>query len=381
MINKVKSTFLELFNNLEGVKFFFSPGRVNIIGEHIDYNGGYVMPCAISLGTYFAVRLNNLTKVRAYSLQFKEEGLYEFELEDDEKTHKWIDYIKGIIKIFNIKNGFDVVCSGTIPHSSGLSSSASFTTGLAFAVTTLLKKPVKNVELALKAKKVENEYMGVNCGIMDQFIVCNGIKNHALLLNCDTLQYEKIPMDLKEFSLVIINTNKNRKLVDSKYNERKKESEEILQILHEKGYLYNQLCEIKEEEFSSLLSLIEDEVLKKRFRHIVSENIRTLKAAEALKKGDIHLLGKYLIESHNSLKNDYEVSGVELDTIVESFLKQDGCIGSRMTGAGFGGCAIALVESTKVDKAKEQVSKDYIEKIGYAPSFYEVKISDCQIQL
>ena len=154
MINKVKSTFLELFNNLEGVKFFFSPGRVNIIGEHIDYNGGYVMPCAISLGTYFAVRLNNLTKVRAYSLQFKEEGLYEFELEDDEKTHTWIDYIKGIIKIFNIKNGFDVVCSGTIPHSSGLSSSASFTTGLAFAVTTLLKKPVKNVELALKAKKV-----------------------------------------------------------------------------------------------------------------------------------------------------------------------------------------------------------------------------------
>ena len=171
------------------------------------------------------------------------------------------------------------------------------------------------------------------------------------------------------------------RLVDSKYNERKKESEEILQILHEKGYLYNQLCEIKEEEFSSLLSLIEDEVLKKRFRHIVSENIRTLKAAEALKKGDIHLLGKYLIESHNSLKNDYEVSGVELDTIVESFLKQDGCIGSRMTGAGFGGCAIALVESTKVDKAKEQVSKDYIEKIGYAPSFYEVEISDCQIQL
>lgn len=378
MINKVRAKFLEQFNNVDDVKCFFSPGRVNIIGEHIDYNGGYVLPCAISLGTYFVIRLNNLNQVRAYSLQFPELGLIQFPLEDADKQNNWTDFIKGIIQIYNIKSGFDVVCGGTIPHSSGLSSSASFTTGLAYALKTLLNQEIQPIQLAIDARRVENEFMGVNCGIMDQFIVCNGKKNQALLLNCNTLEYQEIPFELGQYSLIIANTNKKRQLTDSKYNERKAECEKILEIVQKNGYEIDELCKLKEKDLQNILPLIADNVLQKRFRHVVSENLRTLQAADALKKGDILLLGELLCQSHLSLKNDYEVSGIELDTLVEGFLKQEGCIGARMTGAGFGGCAIALVKTTHVAMAKANVEKYYLEKIGYLPSFYEVDISDSQ---
>ena len=375
MITTVKEKFLNIFKEDAGTRLFFSPGRVNIIGEHIDYNGGYVMPCAIDRGTYFYIRKNNLNKARVYSVQFENIGLVEFDINDETHNKDWVDYVKGCIKFFDINFGFDFVCGGTIPHSSGLSSSASFCTGLGFALSTLSGNPVVGTELALRCKKIENEFMGVNCGIMDQFIVCNGVDNGALLLDCASLKYDVIPFELGNYSLVIANTNKQRKLSDSKYNERKAQCDQSLELINSMGNNYKDLCSINENELESKLSLLKDEVLVKRVRHVVSENIRTIKASVALKKHDIISLGKLLTESHMSLENDYEVTGIELDTLVHSFLKQDGCIGARMTGAGFGGCSIALVEISKVKNSIENVKKAYINAIGYEPSFYEVRVS------
>lgn len=375
MLDVVKEEFSRLFGKVEESRCFFSPGRVNIIGEHIDYNGGYVMPCALDIGTYFVIKKNGTSKVRAYSMQFPNLGILEFDISNRKKEKKWTDFVKGIISIFDINFGFDVAVAGTIPHSSGLSSSASFCTGLGYALMQLQNKSIDRTKLALLCKQVENEFMGVNCGIMDQFVVCQGKANHAILLNCNRLKYEMIPFDLKNYALVIANTNKIRQLTDSKYNERKHESEVVLKIINENGFHYENLCDIK-ADYQELMQLLPNEVLKKRFRHIVSENLRTLDAAKALKEGNIDLLAKLLIESHESLKNDYEVTGIELDTLVNAFLKQKGCIGARMTGAGFGGCAIALVEKNKVETVKEKVKTIYNKKIGYEPSFYEVSVYD-----
>lgn len=375
MIEQVKKKFQELFFDLKETECFFSPGRVNIIGEHIDYNGGMVMPCAIDSGTYFVVRKNNTKTVRAYSMQFMDLGVLSFDINDETHSNNYTDFIKGIMKIFDLHFGFDMVCCGTIPHSSGLSSSASFCTGLGLALSTLNGKPITGTKLALLCKRVENEHMGVNSGIMDQFIIANGVTNGALLLNCNTLEYEKIPFDLQDNVLIIGNTNKKRQLTDSKYNERRAECDQILEILHNNGYKYQYLCDVKEEELPKLMALIPNETLKKRFRHVVSENIRTIKASKALKLGEIATLGQLLTESHFSLKDDYEVTGIELDTLVLNFLKQDGCIGARMTGAGFGGCCIALFKKGFETKAMDQVKKIYQETIGYEPSFYEVKVA------
>ncbi len=376
MLTTIKNKFKELFNNLENTRCFFSPGRVNIIGEHIDYNGGYVLPCAIDRGTYFIIRLNHSQTINVYSMQFEDLGLISFDVNDEKHTKQWTDFVKGIVKIFNLHVGFDMVCGGTIPHSSGLSSSASFCTGLGYALSTLMGHPISGTNLALMCKKVENEFMGVNSGIMDQFIICNGIENGALLLNCNTLKYEEIPFELEDNVLIIANTNKKRQLADSKYNERRAECDKILDILHQNGYTFTYLCEMDEKTMESLLPLIQEENLKKRFRHVVSENVRTINASKALRNHDIATLGTLLTQSHMSLENDYEVTGKELDTLVHSFLAQEGCLGARMTGAGFGGCSIALFKKEFEKKAIEKVKEIYTEKIGYEPSFYEVSVSE-----
>lgn len=375
MLKTVQNKFKELFNDLDSTRNFFSPGRVNIIGEHIDYNGGYVMPCAIDRGTYFVIRLNNTNTVRTYSMQFEDLGVVEFDIYDETHNKNYTDFVKGIIKIFDLHVGFDMVCCGTIPHSSGLSSSASFCTGLGFALSSLLNKPVAGTALALACKRVENEFMGVNSGIMDQFIIANGVDNGALLLDCNTLKYEVIPFDLEDNVLVIANTNKKRLLADSKYNERRAECDAVLEILKQNGYNYSVLCEIDDAKMNELMPLIKDEKLQRRFRHVVSENVRTIKASEALKNHDIKTLGKLLTESHMSLEKDYEVTGKELDTLVHNFLAQEGCIGARMTGAGFGGCSIALFKKGYEQKAIENVKAIYTKEIGYEPSFYEVEVS------
>ena len=375
MINTVKSKFVELFKNLDNTRSFFSPGRVNIIGEHIDYNGGYVMPCAIDRGTYFVIRLNNTNTVNVYSMQFEDLNVVSFDVNDETHTKQYTDFVKGIIKIFDLHYGFDMVCCGTIPHSSGLSSSASFCTGLGFALSSLVNKPVSGTDLALACKKVENEFMGVNSGIMDQFIICNGVDNGALLLDCNTLKYEEIPFELGDNVLVIANTNKKRQLADSKYNERRAECDEVLKIINDNGNNYTYLCDINEEKMEELMPLIQNETLKRRFRHVVSENVRTINASKALKEKNIEELGKLLTQSHMSLEKDYEVTGKELDTLVHSFLAQQGCIGARMTGAGFGGCCIALYKKGFEKKAIENVKEIYTKEIGYEPSFYEVLVS------
>ena len=375
MINTVKSKFVELFNNLDNTRSFFSPGRVNIIGEHIDYNGGYVMPCAIDRGTYFVIRLNNTNTVNVYSMQFEDLNVVSFDVNDETHTKQYTDFVKGIIKVFDLHYGFDMVCCGTIPHSSGLSSSASFCTGLGFALSSLVNKPVSGTELALACKRVENEFMGVNSGIMDQFIICNGVDNGALLLDCNTLKYEEIPFELGENVLVIANTNKKRQLADSKYNERRAECDEVLRIINESGNNYTYLCDISGEKMDELMPLIQDETLKRRFRHVVSENVRTINASKALKEKNIEKLGELLTQSHMSLEKDYEVTGKELDTLVHSFLAQEGCVGARMTGAGFGGCCIALYKKGFEKKAIENVKEIYTKEIGYEPSFYEVLVS------
>lgn len=375
MINTVKSKFVELFKNLDNTRSFFSPGRVNIIGEHIDYNGGYVMPCAIDRGTYFVIRLNNTNTVNVYSMQFEDLNVVSFDVNDETHTKQYTDFVKGIIKIFDLHYGFDMVCCGTIPHSSGLSSSASFCTGLGFALSSLVNKPVSGTNLALACKRVENEFMGVNSGIMDQFIICNGVDNGALLLDCNTLKYEEIPFELGDNVLVIANTNKKRQLADSKYNERRAECDEVLKIINDNGNNYTYLCDINEEKMEELMPLIQNETLKRRFRHVVSENVRTINASKALKEKNIEELGKLLTQSHMSLEKDYEVTGKELDTLVHSFLAQQGCIGARMTGAGFGGCCIALYRKGFEKKAIENVKEIYTKEIGYEPSFYEVLVS------
>ena len=375
MINTVKSKFVELFKNLDNTRSFFSPGRVNIIGEHIDYNGGYVMPCAIDRGTYFVIRLNNTNTVNVYSMQFEDLNVVSFDVNDETHTKQYTDFVKGIIKIFDLHYGFDMVCCGTIPHSSGLSSSASFCTGLGFALSSLVNKPVSGTNLALACKRVENEFMGVNSGIMDQFIICNGVDNGALLLDCNTLKYEEIPFELGDNVLVIANTNKKRQLADSKYNARRAECDEVLKIINENGNNYTYLCDINEEKMEELMPLIQNETLKRRFRHVVSENVRTINASKALKEKNIEELGKLLTQSHMSLEKDYEVTGKELDTLVHSFLAQQGCIGARMTGAGFGGCCIALYKKGFEKKAIENVKEIYTKEIGYEPSFYEVLVS------
>ena len=320
MLNILKNKFFELFNTLDNCNYFFSPGRVNIIGEHIDYNGGYVLPCAINLGTYFVVRLNNTNTVNAYSMQFENLGVVSFDVYDESHTKTYVDFIKGVMKILNIHVGFDMVCLGTIPHSSGLSSSASFSTGIGYAISYLTNQLVEKTPLALACKRVENEFMGVNCGIMDQFIICNGKDEQALLLDCNTLKYEEIPFKLGDNVLVIAGTNKKRQLADSKYNERRAECEQALEIINKNGYKYNNLCDIDESQIEELSMLLKKDNLIKRFRHVVSENARTIKASKALKEGNIELLGELLTESHMSLENDYEVTGVELDTLVHNFL-------------------------------------------------------------
>ena len=277
MLNLIKNKFKELFNTLDNCNYFFSPGRVNIIGEHIDYNGGYVLPCAINLGTYFVVRLNNTNTVNAYSMQFEDLGVVSFDVYDESHTKTYVDFIKGVMKILNIHVGFDMVCLGTIPHSSGLSSSASFSTGVGYAISYLTNQLVEKTPLALACKRVENEFMGVNCGIMDQFIICNGKDEQALLLDCNTLKYEEIPFRLGDNVLVIAGTNKKRQLADSKYNERRAECDKVLEIINANGHNYKYLCDITEEELDTLMPFIEDEKLQRRFRHVVSENVRTIK--------------------------------------------------------------------------------------------------------
>lgn len=382
MKEKIRTKFEELFGNEGDIKEYFAPGRVNLIGEHTDYNGGHVFPCALTMGTYAVARKRNDNKIRLYSMNFENLGILESTIDDLKynKSENWINYPKSMIwamkeEGFNIDKGFDIVYLGTIPNGAGLSSSASIEVLTGFVLKDLFDLYVDMTKIALLGQKAENKYIGVNCGIMDQFIIANGKKDCAIFLDTANLEYEYAPVKLENAKIVIMNTNKKRGLGDSKYNERRAECEEALRELQQKLNIKS-LGELTEEEFEENKDLIKSETRQKRAKHAVYENQRTIKAVKALKENKIDLFGELMIASHNSLRDDYEVTGKELDTLVEESLKQDGVIGARMTGAGFGGCAVSIVKSDKVDDFIKNVGKSYKDKIGYEADFYAVEIGD-----
>ncbi len=382
MKQELLKKFEEVFGDAKGAGVYFAPGRVNLIGEHTDYNGGHVFPCALTIGTYAVARLRDDDKLCLFSMNFEEDGVGESRLADIEtkKDGDWRNYPKGIVwafgkKGYKVDKGLDILYFGNIPNGSGLSSSASIEVLTGFILKELFGFDVTNQDLALIGQYSENQYNGVNCGIMDQFAIAMGKKDCAIFLDTADLSYEYAPIVLKGAKIVILNTNKKRGLGDSKYNERRSECEAALAALQTKLSIKS-LGELTEEEFEANKELIGDPVKIKRAKHAVYENQRTIKAVKALKDNDLELFGKLMIASHDSLRDDYEVTGIELDTLVAEALKQQGVIGARMTGAGFGGCAVSIVKEEAVPAFIENVGKAYKDKIGYAADFYVVEIGD-----
>ncbi len=381
MLKQLKADFMAWFGGVEEeIRTFFAPGRVNLIGEHTDYNGGHVLPCALQIGTYALVRKTENPFIRFYSKNFPEKGVITVSREDlsYDAQHGWANYPKGIIAAFQsfrpIDSGLDILYYGNIPNGAGLSSSASIELVTAVMVNELFGVNLEMVELVKMSQNVENNYIGVNCGIMDQFAVGMGKLDHGILLNCQTLAHRYLPLKLSDCSIVIANTNKQRGLADSAYNERRATCEAALAKLQQHIPIRS-LGDLTSEQFEQhqhRLSSIE----QKRARHVVKENERTVQAAEALQKGDLVRFGELMKQSHISLRDDYEVTGIELDTLVEAAWKHEGTIGARMTGAGFGGCTVNIVKDAYIPSFIEQVGREYAQKIGYEASFYVVKIGD-----
>lgn len=375
---ELEDKFRELFNK-EPEHIFFCPGRVNLIGEHIDYNGGKVMPCAISLGTYLVVSENKDNVFRFRCLNFPETADLPVQPSYSKSGKEWFNYPLGVINELAKKkgnlSGLDMLFYGDLPIGAGLSSSASIEVLTTFAVQTIFGLGISNKDVALLSKKVENEFIGVNCGIMDQFAVAMGKEHKAILLDCDTIEFEYLPFDTGDYILAIINSNKQRTLADSKYNERFNECRTALKYL-QKELTAAHLCDIDTKTFASHRHLINDPVLEKRALHVISENERVNEAKEVLSVGNLERFGELMYASHESLKELYEVSGKELDTIVEFCKTYKESIGARMTGAGFGGCAIALVKKDKFDDFSQRLAAYYKSKIGYEPGVFASAIGD-----
>lgn len=379
-IKELQSKFIEkLGENDKEIKRFFSPSRINIIGEHIDYNGGKVFPCALEIGTYAIARKNDDNVLNLYSLNMENNGKIDLDDLVYKKENDWMNYAAGMAKYikesgFNI-GGLDVLVYGNIPNGSGLSSSASLEMliGEIFNVFYNEKK-IDRTKLSLLGQDTENKFFGLNTGIMDQFIIANGKKDHALLLDTNTLEFEHYPFDLKDNKIVILNTKKRRELKDSKYNERRAQCDEAVAIL--KNYKdIKYLCELGKEDLH-LLENIPDEIVRNRAKHAILENVRVKEAAQALQDGNIKQLGKLLIESNDSLRELYEVSGEHLDSITKHSNEFEYCLGARMTGAGFGGCGIAIVKEDKIEEFKKYVFEKYKEDTGLEAEFISSNVGE-----
>lgn len=380
-LKQYKNEFVKKFNSSD-FRVFFSPGRINLIGEHTDYNGGKVFPAAITFGTYALAEKNKLNKFRMYSMNFPEKGMIEFGIDEleHEKKHDWANYSKGMIRYlkesgYEINSGVDMLFYGNIPNGAGLSSSASLELATGVIMEGIFSLDIDRIDLVKIGKRVENEFIGVNSGIMDQFAIGMGKKDCGILLDCETLTYSYAPLKLENHNIIIMNTNKRRELADSKYNERRAECEEALRRI-QKTVEVNSLGQLTEEEFKEYKYIIKDDILTKRAKHAVYENRRTIKALEELNKGNLSIFGKLMNESHISLRDDYEVTGIELDTLVEAAWKQEGVVGARMTGAGFGGCSIAIVEKKYTEEFIKNVGDNYKEAIGYDADFYIASIGE-----
>lgn len=383
-IQDLKSKFIEKYGEGE-VDVFFSPGRVNLIGEHTDYNGGYVFPCALTFGTYCLVRRVERASFRFASLNLPFQAELSFDQLTKPLDDKWVNYPLGVIAQFvkrgiTFEQGADLMFYGNVPNGAGLSSSAALEVVTAVALNDVYSCGLDRVELVKMSQKAEHEFAGVHCGIMDQFASGMGAKDHAIFLNCDTLEYDLVPVKLEGAKIVISNTNSPHKLDSGKYNERVAECNQAVKAICEKREIKN-LGELSLEDFDSLSGMIADEVVRRRAHHVVSEIQRTSDAVAELKKGNIDVFGQLMNASHDSLRDDYEVTGLHLDTMVEEARKIDGVIGSRMTGGGFGGCTVSIVKDEAVDQFIEQVGAGYKSKTGITPEFYVAEIGDggCKI--
>lgn len=378
----LKEKFQELFGDSENVRFFFAPGRVNLIGEHTDYNGGHVFPCALSIGTYACVKKRQDGIFRFYSLNVESAGVitadeYSFNPLEDKQ---WASYLKGVIWAFrkrgySLPEGLDLVLYGNIPNGSGLSSSASLEVLMGSILKEMYGLKLSLPEIALIGQYSENNYNGMNCGIMDQFASAMGKKDHAIFLDTATLEFSYAPLVLTDYALIITNTNKKHKLIGSAYNDRRRESEEALEILQKYAEIKT-LGDLSDEEFFRLEEKLEDPIIRKRAKHAVLENNRTVAAKKALEDGDYHEFGRLMNLSHVSLRDDYEVSCEESDLLCETAWTLPYVLGSRMTGGGFGGCTVSLVKREKMKDFEEELQKVYEPKIGYPCSFYEAEIAD-----
>ncbi len=383
--NQFKDIFVSLYGESdENIEIFFSPGRVNLIGEHTDYNGGYVFPCALSYGIYLLVRSNSSRIVQFATTNFDHRGEVNLDEPFEKEGKSWINYPVGVLnefrKLAKEIEGMDLLYSGNIPNGAGLSSSASIEMVTAYAMNQRFGFGMDRMELVKLSQRAENLFVGVNCGIMDQFASGMGAADHALFLNCDTLDYERVPLKLDGMKIVIANTNKRRGLADSKYNERRAQCEAAVEAIRSEKNIRH-LSDLNLEEFNTLSHLITDEDELKRARHVITENHRTLSAIEALQSGDIGSFGQLMNESHDSLRDDYEVTGMELDTLVDEARKIEGTLGSRMTGAGFGGCTVSIVREDAVETFIREVGKEYEDKTGIIADFYVAEIGDGSKQI
>ncbi|MCG4531646.1 galactokinase [Mediterraneibacter faecis] len=383
MKKKLFDMFAELFGDSEGARFYFSPGRVNLIGEHTDYNGGHVFPCALTLGTYGAARKREDNKIHFYSMNLDSFGVVEASLNDltNKKEYNWANYPLGVVWAFKekghtITSGFDMVIWGNIPNGSGLSSSASLEVLTGVILTDLFEiKDLSMTDLALIGQYSENNFNGCNCGIMDQFAVAMGKKDHAIFLDTSDLSYEYAPCVLDGAKIVITNSKVKHSLVDSAYNDRRNECAAALKALQSELDI-QALGDLTPEEFEAHKSLIKDEIQLQRAKHAVYENQRTIDAVTALKAGDIESFGKLMNQSHISLRDDYDVSCEEIDILVDLAWKIPGVLGSRITGGGFGGCTVSIVKDESIDTFIETIGKTYLEKVGHEAEFYTVDIGD-----
>jgi galactokinase len=373
VVERLEACFAELYGAGE-TRLFFAPGRVNLVGEHTDYNGGYVFPAALPFGTWVMVRPRNDGRFRLASTQFEEKVECGTEGITFRKEDNWANFPKGVIREFQRRGvhlkGADLLFHGNLPLGAGLSSSASIELATATALAALEELGWDRVELVKLSQQAENEFIGVQCGIMDQFASGMGKQDHAILLKCDTLEYRHVPLELGDYRLAIIHSNKSRGLADSKYNERRQECESGFKALQQVLPEIQTLGDVSLSQWEEAQKAVSSAVERKRLRHVITENQRVLDSEQALQEGNLLRFGELMKASHISLRDDYEVTGAELDALFEAACKVEGCIGTRMTGAGFGGCTVNLVHKDALESFKARVKAEYEAKTGLTPLFY-----------
>ncbi|CAH1210841.1 Galactokinase [Paenibacillus plantiphilus] len=389
-IQELIRRFEELYGkslSAEQIRVFHAPGRVNLIGEHTDYNGGYVLPAALTFGTTLLIRKREDNQLGMASTNFALHKQISMDAITYDEADEWMNYPKGIVKELQksgcrFESGFDLLFHGEIPNGSGLSSSASIEVVTAFALHALSGCfEMDTIDIAKLCQRSENEFNGVQCGIMDQFAVANGRKDHAILLMCDTLEYDLIPFNTGSYQLVIGNTNKRRGLLDSKYNERRSQCEQAVRELRAAFPDLTLLGQLTLAEYNANQHLISDEIIRSRAKHVIEEIDRVHRSIEVLRVNDLEAFGKLMNESHDSLRDLYEVTGAELDAMVNAARSVPGVLGSRMTGAGFGGCTVSLVHEDHIEWFKLEVGRKYTELTGLNAEFYTCKIGNGVEQL